>query len=339
MKSLPSIVIIVGLLSLLQMSACRQMEVVDDLYDIRLEQGFVDLQVAYARHSDDMRNSLPASYSYHLSSATELPMQMVLSDRHGHPVFDSVSHSIDTLVFRGYAQPGQYELYSYSASRGYLFDSTFIEVMPSGLFVERRPSPLFYGAWMRQIRGGDYLRDRVEVRQRTRQLVFRILMGLGDSIRYNSSEVILTNVPYRLDRSTGDIDPTYVTPIPLQMHLEMFRGEDGVLYPSLVDTLNVLTPTAKQYAEWQMDHTLSVRINFTYYLNGQPHRIAPVECSFPSVLAPAYSADYVQRQADPYCLERFVWQAADTLTFHSSLDTVTGGNIVPWEIVTDFGKL
>lgn len=327
------------ILLLVWLASCRQMTVIDDLYDIDVEQGYLSLQVRYTEYAPEMYDSLPASYLFDLQSQTEYPSSLVLIDNQGLPVSDLVNHPLDLLAYEGYVQPGHYHLLTYSAPYGYTRDSAILQVAPAGDFILRHPAPLFCGTWDRDIQGGDRLNDSIVVRQHTRQVVFRILMQLGDSIRYESSDVRLTDIPYRFNLDSATVERDYLSPLSLDMHLEMYRGEDGVVYPALVDTLNILAPTAAQYADWSLSSTLSVRINFLYYLNGVPHKVAPIDCSFADILAPAYSAEYADRENDPYCIKRFVWQAHDTLTFHSVLDTVSSGNIVPWDIVSDFGKL
>lgn len=321
------------------LTSCHEMTIIDPIYDIRQEQAQVHLKISYVMHSPDMLEALPSAYQLDTRCQVEHPTDFVLVDLQGDTVRNQVRSTYDELAYDGFAQPGRYQVTTYSSLRGYQLDAEAIRVQPDGDFIQRCPSPLFYGAWDRVIHGGEQIADTVVVRQRTRQLVFRILMNLGDSIRYESSDVRLSNVPYLLDRTTDAPHLDYLTPLPLQMHLEMYRAEDGNIYPSLVDTLNILTPSAQQYSDWGLHNTLSVRINFAYNLNGDSRRIEPVDCSFAAVLDSAYSMGYAQAANDPYCIGRYVWQAADTLTFHTALDTVASGDILPWEIVTEFGKL
>lgn len=329
-----------SLIGVMWLVACHRFEVEDPLYDIDSEQAHVGLQLHYVTHSPEMADSLPSRFPLEFSCHTTLPTWFSLSDATGRPASDSLVGPYGVLGYEGYAQPGYYRIHAFAPSRGYRADSTAIEVMRDGPYILRRPSPLFGGHWERQLAGGDVVRDTICVRQRTREVVFRILLALGDSIRYESSDIRLTGVHYRLDLCHDAIDPAYQSPLPLRMRLDNYQSADGMIYPALVDTINILTPTSEQYACWSHSHVLSVRIRFAYALNaGMTRRVQPVDCSFDHVLDDAYSLAYVEANGDPYCIQRYVWQARDTVTFHAALDTLTSGDILPWEILTHFAQL
>lgn len=316
------------LLLIMTLSACQLLVVEDPLYDIAAEQAYVRLRVCYAALPPDVADQLPSRFPLEVTCRTSWPTGFGLSDDDGRPVTTATVRPVGTLSYEGYAQPGYYRVHSFAPAQGYNADSAWIEVRRQGGYVERRPAPLVGGHWERQLRGGDVVRDTVRVRQHTRQVVFRILLTLGDSLRCASSDAVLTDVHYRLDLLHDALDTTRRAPLPLRMQQVSHRTADGTTYAALVDTIRILSPTATQYARWGHNHTLTVSLGLERTEQDAPQPIQPVTYSFGHVLDEAYSQRYVEATGDTYCTEPYVWQAYATLT----LDTLTSGGIVQWEV-------
>ena len=316
--------------------------VIDPLYKPHWDSGHVYLKVFYGMHSEEAQHSLPQKYVFVFDDTAHIALDQYFIDSRGQEGFDCVSSSIDTLTFEGYLPPSLFHLYSYAPADSITISEEYAEVTcdKEGMLV-RRPGHLFAGAWTQQIEMGKEYSDTLLVRQHTREIVFRIFLSLGDSIELESSDVRLSNVPQRLSMADGSLLPEYNTNMRLNLQIKpqstsRAHNEDIVI---IEDTICILSPEPIEYASGLFASTLSVRLNFRHNRNGISYAVQPVDCSFKNILDDAYSNIYINKENDPYCIKRYVWECSDTVRFFmESVDTVPG-DIKPWDIVTNFGKL
>lgn len=334
------VVVLMALLMSQILSSC----VIDPLYQPHWDTGLLNMTVLFGLHSEDAETSVPDSYLFGFVDEECNPPVQAFVDSQGHEVVDSVCHAVDTLTFEGYLPPSRYHLYSYAEAEGFRISADYAEVETDERgWLCRRPQHLFAGAWTKQIDFSQTYVDTLQVRQHTREIVFRIVMSLGDSLVLASSDVRLINVAQRLNMADGSLMADFNTTmqlalIPRSTSLQAkSRTSDYTVV--LVDTIRLLSPSPREYATGRFSPRLSVRLNFRHTKLGTTYAVQPVDCSFDNVLDAAYTEEYRHRTNDPYCIRRYIWQCPDTVKFRMvARDTITG-NILPWDIVTDFGKM
>lgn len=293
----------VWMLTLMLLASCDVFEVMDDMYVIADEQGRVTLQVAYSEYSEDMAGSLPGSYLLKWKNKTEFSNGTLAfrSLKDDSRYTSRMDHSLDTLVFDSYVQPGSYRFYTYNTAAGFSVNASTAAVKAEDGVIVRNPGTLFLGAWNQEITKGERVNANVMVRQRTRPITFTIELDMSDSLSYVSSEVSLSHVFTQIDMTTGTLDPSAQVTLPLQMSAEPYK-EDGRNRVRLEDKINVLSPSAAEYAEWGVNNTLTVIVRYM-----SPSGEQQAEFVIDNALDEAYSSSYVASTQDDYCVMAFRW--------------------------------
>ncbi len=304
------LVSLIGLISLLSMlSGCSIFEVMDDLYDIDVEQGRLSLRVCYSECSDDVSTSLPTSYRLRVVSETEYKNGTITftSLKDSAKFTNKMNRSIDTLSFEGHVQPGTYRFYSYNESSDYDVSNSAIKVKTTGESIVSNPKPLFLGFWQHEISKGEQVNAEVVVRQRTRSLHFRFLLNMADTLNYISSEVVLSNVCYQINLLSGSVDTYHRVDLPLHMTSGTYIEGDKT-YLCIEDHVNIMSPSAEEYSTLGLDNTLTVVVKYA-----TPSEQKQAAFSFERVLDDAYSQSYVGTANDPYCINQYTWQTTLTI--------------------------
>ncbi len=331
---------LMALLMLRVLSSC----VIDPLYQPHWDTGLLNMTVLFGLHSADAETSVPESYLFGFVDGDGNPPAQSFVDIEGHEVVDRVSRKVDTLTFEGYLPPSRYHLYSYAETEGFRISADYAEVETDERgWVLRRPQHLFAGAWTKQIDFSQTYVDTLQVRQHTRDVVFRIVMSLGDSLELVSSDVRLTNVAQRLNMADGSLMADFNTTMQLALipraTLLHAKSKTSDYTVALVDTIRMLSPSPEEYATGRFTPRLSVRLNFRHTKLGMTYAVQPVDCSFDNVLDDADTEEYRHQANYPYCIRRYVWQCPDTVRFRMVERDTIAGEIRPWDIVTDFGKM
>ena len=303
MKSLRAILLF--LLVTMGFTGCRIFEVEDDLYDISREQANVWLQLFYVEHSADVAQQLPASYRIrtvrHTQQHSTAPT--FVSARDGEQFTTTLPRTTDTLYYSGYMQPGDYRLLTYNEATGFEIDTEAAAVLTAGTSVIANPEPLFLGTWSGTLAAGETFSTGVYVRQRTRRVTFRLEASLSDTLSYVTCAATLSGVCYRLDFATDAIDPACQTTLPLSFS-SVVTPEGDKTRVTLTSTVNLLSPSAYEYATMGLSHRLDVQLQAL----GPSGIIHTSDYSFDRALDEAYSADYAASTGDLNCIEAYTWQ-------------------------------
>lgn len=303
MKRFWMVLILTGLA--LWMTSCRIFDVEDDLYDIDKEQASVSLRLFYVEHSTDRVDMLPSTYGIRFSGDSELPNSsfQFVSVTDGKSFTNTLNRSIDTLCYDGYLQPGNYKLLTYNNARGFKVDATSAEVERQGTSILAMPESLYLGTWSEQLTGGEKYSKDVHVRQRTRHLTFRVELEMSDMLTYVSSSGSLSNVCCRLDIAKDSIDPTSLATLPLAWQVGTVTEGDGTKTVELVGEVNVLSPSAAEFAAMGVGQTLTMEVRLA-----GPSGEKTVEFSFEHALDEAYRPGYVEATGDIWCIEHYDWR-------------------------------